>query len=342
MKDYSDAHGGKRYLDYFDQHFYPQISGGKDPETNALRLRSIRSLWDPTYVEESWIGPSGVNAPPLQFIRTMKSWTAQYNPGTKTAITEYNWGALDDINGALAQADILGVFGREGLDLATMWGEPKPTDPGAYAFRMYRNYDGAGSRFGDVSVSATAADQGQLAVYAAQRSSDKALTVMVVNKTGGDLTSPLSVAGFDNAGAAQRFTYSPANLGAIVRGGDLQVSNGHVDATYPANSITLLVLPAAGCTASLHVNGDWGTGHVATVTVTNDRRTAMTGWRVSWTWSGNQQVTNSWNTTLTQNTTRVVAADAGWNGSIGAGGSTTFGFQANGGAAPPTLTCSPT
>ncbi|MFD1050202.1 cellulose binding domain-containing protein, partial [Kibdelosporangium lantanae] len=131
----------------------------------------------------------------------------------------------------------------------------------------------------------------------------------------------------DGTGAAQRFTYGPANLGAIVRGGDLQVSNGHVDATYPANSITLLVLPAAGCTASLHVNGDWNTGHVATVTVTNDRRTAMTGWRVSWTWSGNQQVTNSWNTVLTQNGTSVVAADAGWNGPIGVNGNTSFGFQ---------------
>lgn len=342
MKDYSDAHGGKRYLDYFDQHFYPQISGDKDPATNALRLRSTRSLWDPTYVEESWIGPGGVNAPPLQFIRTMKSWIAQYNPGTKTAITEYNWGALDHINGALTQADILGIFGREGLDLATMWGEPKPTDPGAYAFRMYRNYDGAGSRFGDVSVSATAADQGQLAVYAAQRSSDKALTVMVVNKTGGDLTSPLSVAGLDSTGTAQRFTYGQADLDAIVRGGDLQVSNGQVDATYPANSITLLVLPPAECSASLHVNGDWATGHTATVTVTNDRRTPMTGWKVSWTWPGDQQVTNSWNTTLKQNATSVVATDAGWNGSIGVGGSTTFGFQATGRSASPTLTCTPT
>ncbi|MET0418571.1 MAG: glycoside hydrolase family 44 protein [Actinoplanes sp.] len=100
MKDFGDAHGGRRFLNYFDQHYYPQISGGKDPEANALRLRSTRSLWDPTYVEESWIGPSGVNAPPLQFIRTMKAWVAQYYPGTKVAITEYNWGALDDINGA--------------------------------------------------------------------------------------------------------------------------------------------------------------------------------------------------------------------------------------------------
>ncbi|GAA1719309.1 glycoside hydrolase family 44 protein [Nonomuraea bangladeshensis] len=243
MKDYSDTHGGKRMLDYFDQHYYPQINGGKDPESNAWRLRSTRSLWDPTYVEESWIGPSGVNAPPLQFIRKMKDWVAQYYPGTKTAITEYNWGALDDINGALAQADVLGIFGREGLDLATIWGEPQPTQPGAYAFRMYRNYDGAGSRFGDVSVSAASGDQGQLAVYGAQRSRDKALTLMVINKTGGELTAPLSIAGLHGNAKAQRFTYGPADLGSIVRGDDLLVRQGRVTATYPANSITLLDLP---------------------------------------------------------------------------------------------------
>jgi hypothetical protein len=151
--------------------------------------------------------------------------------------------ALDDINGALAQADVLGIFGREGLDLATIWGDPKPTDPGAYAFRMYRNYDGAGSRFGDVSVSAVSGDQGQLAVYGAQRSSDGALTVMVINKTGNDLTSPLSVAGVNGQGPAQRFTYGTADLASIARGTDLPVTNGGISATYPANSITLLVLP---------------------------------------------------------------------------------------------------
>ncbi|MFB9445927.1 glycoside hydrolase family 44 protein [Dactylosporangium vinaceum] len=244
MKDYSDAHGGRRFLTYFDQHYYPQIGGGTDPDANALRLRSTRSLWDPTYVEESWIGPSGVNAPPLQFIRTMKAWVAKYYPGTKVAITEYNWGALDTVNGALAQADVLGIFGREGLDLATMWGEPQPTQPGAYAFRMYRNYDGAGGRFGDVSVSAVSSDQGQLAVYGAQRLCDNALTLMVVNKTGSDQAAPLSVSGFNGGGTAQRFTYSSASPSSIVRGDDLAVRRGKVDATFPANSITLLVLPA--------------------------------------------------------------------------------------------------
>jgi hypothetical protein len=114
MKSVSDSRG-TRLLDYYDEHYYPAIDSGTDTAANALRLRSTRSLWDPTYVDESWIGPKGVNAPPLQVIRTMKSWVAQYYPGTKVAITEYNWGALDNINGALAEADVLGIFGREGL-----------------------------------------------------------------------------------------------------------------------------------------------------------------------------------------------------------------------------------
>ena len=107
---------------------------------------------------------------------------------------------------------------------------------------MYRNYDGAGGQFGDLSVSASSSDQGQLAVYGAQRRCDGALTLMVVNKTGSELSSPLSIAGF-GTGKAQRFTYSPADLSKIVRGADLGVNRGRVTTTYPANSITLLVLP---------------------------------------------------------------------------------------------------
>ena len=111
--------------------------------TQALRLRSTRSIWDPNYPDESWInGTEGW--PTVRLIPRMRDWVASNYPGTKLAITEYNWGALDHINGALAPADALGIFGREGLDLATLWAAPDPDQPGAFAFRMYRNYDGPG------------------------------------------------------------------------------------------------------------------------------------------------------------------------------------------------------
>ena len=64
---------------------------------------------------------------------------------------------------------MLGIFAREGVDLATLWDPPKADQPGAYALRMYRNYDGHGGSFGDTWARATSTDQDKVAVYAATR-----------------------------------------------------------------------------------------------------------------------------------------------------------------------------
>lgn len=242
LREMKRAHdtGGQRLLDYFDMHFYPQGSGvafgnGNDPAVNALRLRSTRALWDSSYVDESWINTQ------VRLVPRMKETIAAQYPGTKTAITEYNWGALDHINGALAQADVLGIFGREGLDLATLWGPPSAQQPGAFAFRAYRNYDGQGGKFGDVSVSATSADQSRLAVYAAERSGDGTLTIVAVNKTGEDLASPVSLTG--RAGSAAKvFRYSATDAARIVREADQPISGSSFTHTFPANSITVLTV----------------------------------------------------------------------------------------------------
>jgi hypothetical protein len=171
----------------------------------------------------------------------MRDWVAKNYPGTKLAISEYNWGALDSINGALAQADVLGIFGREGLDLATLWAPPSNSQPGAYAFRMYRNYDGQGGAFGDMGVRASSADQGHLAIYAARRG-DGALTLMIVNKSANSLTSQINLANFTSSGAAQVYRYSAAALQQIARQPDQPVGSSF-SATFPASSITLMVLP---------------------------------------------------------------------------------------------------
>src|SRR5207253_10641797 len=58
MQAWETAHG-QRILDFIDEHYYPQAqgvyAGWTDAGTDALRLRCTRSLWDPTYVDESWI-----------------------------------------------------------------------------------------------------------------------------------------------------------------------------------------------------------------------------------------------------------------------------------------------
>ncbi len=247
MKLY-EQNNGVRILDYFDQHYYPAQPGvtlapAGNAATQALRLRSTRSLWDSSYFDESWIEQSGF--PPVQLIPTFRTWIAANYPGTKTSISEYNFGGLEDINGALTQADVLGIFGREQLDMATLWSGPTSTQPGAFAFRMYRNYDGAHSTFGDSWVRSTSSDQSILAIYGAKRSSDNALTLMIINKTGSPITSNLSLSNYYPASTARVYRYSAANLNAIVRQPDLAVNQGGFNATYPASSITLVVLGAA-------------------------------------------------------------------------------------------------
>ncbi len=235
---------GRRLLDYLDLHYYPQASGvalspaGNDAQ-QALRLRSTRSLWDASYVDESWIAGTESGNTAVKLIPRMRAWVSQYYPATKLAVGEYNWGALDHINGALAQADVLGIFGREGLDLATLWEPPTLQQPGAFAFRMYRNYDGQGKAFGETSVRAQSSNQEQLSIYAARRV-DGALTLMIINKTKGTLSAELALSGFTASAPAQVYRYSTANLQQIVKALDLPDTNlGNL--SFPGESITLLV-----------------------------------------------------------------------------------------------------
>ena len=257
FRQYEQQHG-QRLLDYVDMHAYfapaalnDAVNGVTPPETpavQALRLESTREFWDPTYVVSGdyWIVDPNNNGVPIApyYIPRVQAIIAQNYPGTKLAITEYQWYALDTLNGALAQADLLGIFGAQGLDLATLWGPPAPTDPGAFAFQIYRNYDGIGGAFGETGVQASSADQSQLAVYAAVRS-DLNFTAVVINKTGGSLASTLSLANFQPAQSAQVWQYSGANLNGIVAQPNMAMSGNSLAATFPANSITMLVIPPA-------------------------------------------------------------------------------------------------
>jgi uncharacterized protein (TIGR03437 family) len=252
MQNYEKQHG-VRLLDYLDEHSYlapssVAFSSAGNAANQALRLQSTRVFWDPNYIVtgDYWIKDTENNGAPVapRFIPRLREMVAQNYPGTKIALTEYNWGALDDINGALAQADLLGIFGREGADAATLWGPPKPTDPGAFAFKIYRNYDGIGGTFGETGVQATSDDQSKLALYAAVRS-DLSLTLMVINKTSGDLSTAVSLANFSAGSAAKAWLYSAAQPSAIVALPDVPAGGSGISAVFPANSITLLVIPPA-------------------------------------------------------------------------------------------------
>ncbi|MEU3614158.1 cellulase family glycosylhydrolase [Streptomyces sp. NPDC006872] len=96
----------------------------------------------------------------------------------------------------------------------------------------------------------------------------------------------------------------------------------------------------ASCSAAYTVTSDWGGGFNAEVKVTNTGTTALSSWKVTWTWSGAQQVTSMWNASYTQSGATVTAVNASHNGAVPAGGSASLGFGgAPGGGGVPAVSC---
>jgi hypothetical protein len=298
---------GTRLLDILDIHGYfagsyngnsVAFTTAGDTGEQAAREDSVRALWDPTYTNSNYPQPNYTTDPnytssctvPLQApqaVPMLHAWVngvaplgdpANNYPGTLTGIDEYNWGGLESINGAVTQADVLGVFGQYGLDMGSFWPLTNYSNqgPGNYAFAMYENYDlkNDGAVFGDkalASCSTSAAlsgactpidsnwqpvanmetGQGQLSVYGALRSTDNAVTVMVINKTWGPLTSSLSLLNVTTPGAVTAYQYSnasltsitPITIGFTVTGATLPSTTSSLQYTFPAQSITLFVIP---------------------------------------------------------------------------------------------------
>jgi len=120
------------------------------------------------------------------------------------------------------------------------------------------------------------------------------------------------------------------------------VGNGGVT-TPPTTSPTTAptTAPAGGCTAMYNVVGAWTGGFQGQVMVHAGTST-IGKWTVSWTWPGSQTLTQLWSGTATTSGSLVTVTNASWNGTVAAGGSTTFGFLGSG-TAPATvnnLTCS--
>lgn len=243
--DYASTHGGARPVDVIDVHFYPQgnvtgLGGDSDselPADSARRLRSLRELYDPTYTSESWI------ADQVQLVPRLKQWITARCPGMGVALTEYKWGPDAGPSGALAQAEALAIFGREGLAMAARWVAPEVGSLAEDAFRMFLDYDGANTRVLGDHLPTTPSHPDELGVYAIDEPA-KALRVVLINRATGprqitlDLSAPLAgpwaLYRFD---ATQRF----AQVGSGSIGGTSLVL-----ANVPGRSANLLVLPAAG------------------------------------------------------------------------------------------------
>jgi hypothetical protein len=234
----ADEEFGQRTLDVLDVHYYPQsgvFNDEDDPETNARRLRSTRALWDDSYTDESWIDAR------IAFIPRLREQAELAYPGTRLAISEWNFGADHTINGALAIADALAIYGREGVYLAAYWFAPEFGTPGYFAFKMHGNYDDAGSAFEGAVVSVDDSESDVVGSYAVLDERAGVLRVMLINKDPDvDVRADIELSGFDHGDVVDRFTYGPADPARIRH--DTITWTGAL--SVPAYSIVVLELEA--------------------------------------------------------------------------------------------------
>ncbi len=221
MKQESQSEG-RRLLDVMDVHWYPEAQGGGqritfngvgNEQTQMARLQAPRTLWDPTYVEDSWIAQYFSDYLPI--LPRLQQSIDQYYPGTKLAITEFSYGGEGDISGGLAMVDALGIFGKYGVYMANFWRLESDTSYVSAAYQLYRNYDGNNATFGETSVRSTTSDIVNSSVHAAVTEESDQLHMIVMNKSmDTPLQADISIAGdtLYESGSVYGFDSTSSNL----------------------------------------------------------------------------------------------------------------------------------
>jgi hypothetical protein len=257
---------GKLPMDWLDIHFYPQGDGvagldgnqsiEDDAGTVAARLRSLKELYDPTWVSESWIADVSPNV--VQLVPRMRAWRDTYCPEMKLALTEYKWGKDDTLSGALAQAEALALFGREGLDMALRWVAPDAGSLAEDAYRLYRNYDGQGGKVSGDSVRAVSSDVNGVASYAVRTANGK-LFVILLNKGTASRDVTVTVTG-GVTGAVDLWRLDGSGLAAA---GSLAGTSTGFAATLPARTATLARVQLSTAAMNLMFSDGFETGDLS-------------------------------------------------------------------------------
>ena len=188
MKAASDS-AGRRLLDVLDLHWYSEAIGDyriTDDTANSLndalaRVQAPRSLWDPNYHENSWIEQYDPRYLPL--LPKILNSINKYYPGTKLAFTEFNFGGENDISGALAMADVLGIFTKYGVYMSDFWELNSPSDYISAAYKIFRNFDGNNSTIADYYVPSYTSDVADCSVYGSVDDGGNTIHIIVINKS---------------------------------------------------------------------------------------------------------------------------------------------------------------
>jgi hypothetical protein len=173
---------GKSLIDAIDVHYYPENQLVRDrgkaatDKARQARIESTRSLWDPSYKDDSWINDR------LRFIPRLHDYAA-IKPNLGVCIGEYNFYGEHDIGGAIALAEVIGIFARERVACAEYWTYPPERSPTAAAFRLMTNYDGQGSGLGSLLLKNNVEIAEDDSVLTTWEPGTKELKILLINKS---------------------------------------------------------------------------------------------------------------------------------------------------------------
>ena len=199
-------------MDYVTVHCYPQegsvSSSAVDSATELLRNESTRVFWDTNYVDPSWINNV------IMLIPRLKNWVGSLLPRHENRELRNTIGAPNLPSMARQPKPIFWAFSEAKVLIWPRAGRRPPTNTPTYlAMKMYRNYDGNKSSFGDTSIQTVVPDPDDLSAFAAVRANDGAMTLIVINKDLNNATPiSASITNFNAAGTVQRWQLTAANV----------------------------------------------------------------------------------------------------------------------------------
>jgi len=247
----ASATAGQRLIDDLDVHWYPEATGGGHRITDAAsgdsaaeiaaREQAPRSLWDPSYVEDSWI-TNDVLKGPIDLLPGLQTKIAADYPGTGLSVSEWDYGGGNEISGAIADADVLGIFGQRGVTAAAYWPLFANETFSTAAFEAFRNYDGNGGSFGDTSIGATSSDPSTTSVYASTNAANHNQVVIVaINKATTARTAAIDLSAETIFKSAKVFTITSAKAAPVAAAGLTTAAQNAYLYTMPAQSISIIV-----------------------------------------------------------------------------------------------------
>ncbi|GAA1763521.1 lytic polysaccharide monooxygenase [Luedemannella helvata] len=93
------------------------------------------------------------------------------------------------------------------------------------------------------------------------------------------------------------------------------------------------------CVATYKTVNSWGNGFQGEVTVKNNGSSTTNAWTATLTSPSGQTITQVWSGTGSSSGSTTTVKNANWNGTLGGGASTAFGFIGSGTTTAPTVSC---